>query len=345
MSKSELNQGLSNVRFDTKQPVSSEDTLLFDYAPQAIEVPANFVPPYRVNYETNEVCNMPCGFCFADYHEGANVHESLGMPTHGKLGTAEVKSMMEQAAQLGTTQFLLGGGDPFIRRDMPDLIEYASALGLHVVVDTNGLILGKNEELFQRVAPHLHQLGLSLDGSSAEMHDGFRETRNSFERVMRLIEMSAGQAFKLKINTIVTAANMHDIPAMVELLAPHAGTIQRWSLDQFIPVNRGKQNEDKYRISDADYLATVQRVKEQIDERFANCTIGGGLKSAKAGTVMMFGPQGIPYVTTGDQKRYLPHSIRTRPLHQLVQVAEEMDLDLNGMNNERYSTGYYSENQ
>ncbi len=315
----------------------------FQYDPYNVEVPPGMQAPFRVNLETNTICNMPCGFCFADYLEGPNAHEGKGLPTdREKLSTAEAKAMIFQAAQIGSTQFLLGGGDPFIRKDTPQLISYAHELGLQVVVDTNGLLLAQRPAVFEQVAPLLHQLGLSLDGSSAEAHDTFRETAHSFERVMRLIEWSRERDYKLKINTIVTAANMHDIPAMVQLLAPHADSIDRWSLDQFIPVNRGKQNKERYQISDADYLSVVNQVHALTDGRFANCTIGGGLKSVKAGTVMMFGPQGIPYVTYGDEKHHLPVSIRKSPLYELVEMAEGMHLDLHRMNDERFAQDYYS---
>lgn len=320
------------------------DVTTFRYDPYNVEIPPGFVPPYRVNWETNEICNMECGFCFADYFEGAHSHEQQGIATIGMLTTEEAMAMMYQAAAMGSKQFLLGGGDPFIRQDMPELIEYASAAGLHVVVDTNGLILPRREGLYDRVAPLLHQLGLSLDGSSAEKHDSFRETKRSFDRVMQLIELSRGQAHKLKINTIVTAANMNDIPDMVALLAQYGDRLDRWSLDQFIPVNRGKKNEAVYRISDEDYLAVIGEVKARAAAtgKFKDGVFGGALKSDKVGTVMMFGPQGIPYVMDGDEKRYTAKSIRTRPLVNLVGMAAGMTLDLQRMNSQRYSTDYYS---
>jgi len=210
---------------------------------------------------------------------------------------------------------------------------------VHFVLEPT--ILPVREGLFERVANHLYQLGLSLDGSSAEKHDAFREYRGSFERVMKVIDLSRGQQYKLKINTVVTAANKDDIPDMVETLAPYAHTIHRWSLDQFIPVNRGKENEAKYLIADEEYLDVVAQVRSRAIGRFDGATIGGGLKSDKAGTVMMIGPQGIPYVTIDDRKEHLVHSIRTAPLYQLVQEAQQLSLNLEKMNGQRYATDYY----
>ncbi len=321
--------------------VARPDRAKFTYDHTKVELPTDFAAPFRINYETNEKCNMGCGFCFADYTEGATAHNLLGIPTLGQLNTAEVGGMIDQAAQMGTKQFLFGGGDPFMRPDMPDLIEHADETGLQVVVDTNGLILAKRRGLFERVAPRLHQLGLSLDGSSAETHDTFRDTQHSFSAVMNLIERSADQDYKLKVNTIVTAENAADIPRMVDVLAPHQSQINRWSLDQFIPFNRGEANQSRYEISDEEYLGVVGEVKSLASERFDADVIGGGLKSDKAGTVMLFGPQGIPYVIAGGKMHYVEGNIRTKPLSQLVERAQEKGLDLGAMNGRRYGGDIY----
>jgi|GEM_PF-1082784 len=321
------------------------DRARFTYDVRAVELPAGFIAPFRINYETNEICNMRCGFCFADYHEGETAHENLGISTFGQLNTAEVRGMMDQAAQMGTTQFLLGGGDPFIRSDMPDLIEHADGSGLQVLVDTNGLLLSRRAGLLERVAPHIHQLGLSLDGPTPIAHDTFRDTHSSFEAVMDLIQRSEEHGYKLKINTIVTAENAVDILQMVGILAPYAGQISRWSLDQFIPANRGKSNQDRYLISDKEYLDVVDSVKTRADEKFNGVVIGGGLKKDKAGTVMLFGPQGIPYFRSDESEQYVPGNIRTHPLFTLVQMAEDKGLKVGAMNEVRYGDIYYITNK
>lgn len=300
-----------------------------------------FVAPFRIGYETNETCNMECGFCFADYNEGATVHNSLGIPTLGQLNTTEVKGMLDQAAKIGVKQFLFGGGDPFIRSDMSSLIEHASDAGLQVVVDTNGLILSNRKGLLEKVAPRIHQLGLSLDGSSAQTHDAFRATRHSFDAAIDLIERSKDFNYKLKINTIVTAENAEDIPNMVDVLAPSCKQIDRWSLDQFIPFNRGELNQDRYLISNEAYTDVVEKVKALAIERFDASVIGGGLKENKAGTVMLFGPQGIPYVIADGQMRYVEGNIRTQSLSGLVKKAQDKGLDLEKMNKQRYGEAYY----
>ena len=158
---------------------------------------------------------------------------------------------------------------------------------------------------------------------------------------MKLIEWSACQPYRLKINTVVTAANKNDIPDMVDTLALHARTVKRWSLDQFIPVNRGKLNERRYSISDGEYSEVVREVKARAAGRFDEGVFGGSLKKAKEGTVMMFGPQGVPYVTAGDEKKYLFTSIRAKPLYKLVQEAQQLHLDLIAMNERRYAADYY----
>lgn len=314
----------------------------FTYDPRSIEIPVGFVAPYRVNVETGEKCNMPCGFCFADYTEGAQAHAEQGIPVLGPLNTAEIKGLADQARAIGTRQILFGGADPFIRPDMAELIEYADEIGLQVVVDTNAKLLSKRPGLYERVAPHLHQLGLSLDGSTTELHDGFRDTSHSFPAVLDLVERSRDYPHLVKINTIVTAANAGDIPAMVGTLAPYADRINRWSLDQFLSLNRGAQNEDKYAITDERYMDVMREVRRRAEGTIPDHVFGGGLGSQKDGTVMMFGPQGIPYVTVGPKKTYLAGNIRTSPLPRLVQAAQDKQLQIGKMD-QRFAAAYYQQ--
>jgi len=315
----------------------------FKYDPFIVKPPMGFKAPYRINFETNETCNMSCGFCFGDFYEGVIIHKEAGIPVLGLLETAEIKAMIYQTAEMGASQFLFGGGDPFIRKDIIELIEYAYGTGLQIVVDTNALLIATRDDLFDRSAPYIHQLGLSIDGSTAENHDRFRQSRGSFDKVLKVMQVAREKNLRLKINTVITAQNTQDITAMVPLLAPYTDVIKRWSLDQFIPLNRGAQNRDAYFIEYEEYMRVIRQVKKlaHLDGRFNNEIWGGGLKRDKAGTVIIFGPQGIPYVTFNDQKYYVLSNIRTTPLFELIDEAVNLNLDIQKMNTLRYATSHY----
>ena len=179
-------------------------------------------PVYRINYETANFCNMDCKFCFADFKEvldKQHVIDAIGFEKTSKvLKTREVQAMLYQAFRSKVAQVLLGGGDPFMRKDTPTLIQFGNSLGLKMVVDTNALILGRNNALLNEVGPQMYQVGISLDGPTAEIHDVFRE-KKSFDKVISLIEKSSKFQYKLKINTVVTKENIDSLPRMVDTLA------------------------------------------------------------------------------------------------------------------------------
>jgi len=99
-----------------------------------------------------------------------------------ELNRAELFSLVNECVDLGTLVLSIGGGEPFLRPETPDLLEHAVDLGLSAAVDTNGSLL--TQELVSRLAriPRL-TIAMSLDSHLAEVHDGLRGV-SCFERIM-----------------------------------------------------------------------------------------------------------------------------------------------------------------
>ena len=81
-------------------------------------------------------------------------------------------------------------------------------------------------------------LGLSLDGSNAELHDGIRGVPGTFNRTMDALRWAQELQMPVQVNTLVAAETAKDLPAIYELLKPF--DIARWSLFFLIAVGRGK---------------------------------------------------------------------------------------------------------
>jgi len=281
---------------------------------------------------------MGCRFCWGERDEGALSH---GLLSSAALTTEEVKQLACQARDMGSREILFGGGDPGTRKDIGELVEYADDEGLRVALDTNGWVFAHREELFKGIAPHLHQLGLALDGPDADTHDTFRGKRGAFEGVMKLIRLSEQRSYRLKINTVVTKENYENILRMVDTLSPFKNLIARWSIGQFLATGIGAKNADRYRITDKQYIEMADQIRDEAGKRLPHTTLGIDLASEKGTTVFMITSQGIVYTMNGSEKVYIPGSIRTRPLFELVEDAARIKLDLTKMNGERYATEYY----
>ena len=279
---------------------------------------------YRINWETNPTCNEDCTFCFATF----NLPRETGAVGEGTenfrspLNTLEAKMLIDSAHEIGAKEFLFGGGDPFIRKDMPDLIGYADELGLKTIVDTNCLILATREGLLEAVAPHIGRIGIPFDGSDPKTNDYMRSKQGAYRKQLKVLRASESYDYEVKVNTIVTKQNAKSIPDIARLLAD--SKVDRWSLDQFIPQGRGETNARKYSIDDSDYFAVVEAAKEVAAQVGATFEISGGDIETKTGTVLMFSPQGVAYIPDCSDKLYIG-SIRYMTLRKILQAATHFD--------------------
>lgn len=113
--------------------------------------------PYLIALNLTERCNLACAHCYLDakvLKEGA-VDE---------LGTDELKRVLSEIAEVGPeAMVVLTGGEPMLRRDLPELARHASGLGLMVVVGTNGMLLREDRIL------ELQDAGVAGVGISVEI--------------------------------------------------------------------------------------------------------------------------------------------------------------------------------
>ncbi len=116
-----------------------------------------------VVWNSTRRCNLKCVHCYSS---------SRNIPYVNELDTKEGKRLIADIAAFGSPVLLLSGGEPLIRKDLPELARFAVDEGMRVVVSTNGtLITKKTADKFRQIG--LSYIGVSLDGIG-KTHDQFR---------------------------------------------------------------------------------------------------------------------------------------------------------------------------
>ncbi len=130
----------------------------------AVDVPADhLVGPLATHVEIIGACNLACSHCFA----GA-------LPRNeNPLSVAEMDTLFGDLAAVGSMRLGLTGGEPLLRKDVFDILDAATARGLHPCLTTNGLLVTERiaRELGKR---RLVWLNVSLDGPDRETNDAVR---------------------------------------------------------------------------------------------------------------------------------------------------------------------------
>jgi radical SAM protein with 4Fe4S-binding SPASM domain len=154
-------------------------------------------------------CNLACAHCYLDA-------KTLRHGDGDELSTTEVQALLDDVASLGHgTMVVLTGGEPLLRKDLEALIRHGSALGLPMVVGTNGMLLSERRVRSLKSAGALG-LGISLDSLDPDRHDRFRGRTGAWAKTMAGIERCRRNGVDFQLHFSVTDANAHELPSMVE---------------------------------------------------------------------------------------------------------------------------------
>jgi radical SAM protein with 4Fe4S-binding SPASM domain len=111
---------------------------------------------------------------------------------------------------------LFSGGEPMVRKDLPQLAAYAVEKGMRAVISTNGtLITPEKARLLKEIG--LSYVGVSLDGME-EIHDRFRGVKGAFHAALEGIRNSQEAGIKVGLRFTINKFNAGEIPAIFDLL-------------------------------------------------------------------------------------------------------------------------------
>src|SRR6185437_15139796 len=91
-----------------------------------------------------------------------------------ELSIAEAKRLIDEVAALKAPVFVLTGGDPLKRPDIFELVQYASDISVRISLTPSATPLLTREAILRLKQCGLARLAISLDGPTAEIHNGFR---------------------------------------------------------------------------------------------------------------------------------------------------------------------------
>src|SRR5262249_35047762 len=128
--------------------------------------------PLLVIWEMTQACDLRCTHCRANSRSQRHPLE---------LSTAEAFHLIDQVAAMKVPLFVLTGGDPLKRPDLLPAIEYACRRRVRTSLTPSTTPLLTREMIFQVKQSGLVRLALSLDGSTAALHDGSRGVAGSYQ--------------------------------------------------------------------------------------------------------------------------------------------------------------------
>ena len=185
--------------------------------------------PFIVIWETTQACDLACIHCRA-------CAQPIRSPL--ELSTEEAKGLIDQVAQMAAPLFVLTGGDPLKRPDVYTLVEYGTRRGVRMSMTPSATPLLTHAAVARLRRSGLSRLAVSLDGSTAEIHDAFRGVSGSHSLTLDAVRWAGELGLPVQINTTITRRNLADFEDMVALLNTFAMVL--WSVFFLVPTGRGQ---------------------------------------------------------------------------------------------------------
>lgn len=203
----------------------------------------------KLDLNVTNLCNLRCVHCCF----------KSGDCNLGEMSIKQIEKLLADFVALGGTRIDVTGGEPMMRRDILEIVEMAiSQFKLRTELVTNSLLI--NEGVLRRLASlGLPEMAVSIDGSTAEKHSQIRGTKpDDFEKIKFHLRKAADLGIKTKVNTVVFATNLTDLPAITEL-AIELGAREH-GFYYFSPIGRGNNRSDLV----ADPLAWLETIRTKL---------------------------------------------------------------------------------
>jgi MoaA/NifB/PqqE/SkfB family radical SAM enzyme len=197
--------------------------------------------PYSAQIEVTLKCNASCPFCSIP-----SLHSSF---LSNEMSTTQIKSIIDELAKLGVNALSFTGGEPTLRKDLPELIYHAGVNHDFMNgIATNGYLMPK---LFHENGKldGLDYILLSLDYPDAEQHNKKRGLK-IFDKVLKTIEYANARGIKVIISTVVMRDNINKLDRLCELAEQNECSIELYPCENIIREFSDKQ----YKVENVDDL-------------------------------------------------------------------------------------------
>lgn len=213
----------------------------------------NYNSPLWVGWKVTPRCDMECKHCWANLHgEDQSLEQML--------------NVAKKLADAGVIHITLTGGEPFMRKDLFQIIKYLKSRRIFIEIFSNGSLINseKAKKLSSLLDLESDTVQISLDGACAETHDMQRK-KGSFERVIKAIKNLKNNGIKVRVNYTATPINTNEIVDSYRLVS-NLG-IDIFSVTPVYPSGRGTEMVPSMNYSDyLDQVLSCHKMKKNNED-------------------------------------------------------------------------------
>lgn len=173
-------------------------------APEQIKKFFGEEPLMAASIRVTKACNLRCPHCYA----------SGGVALKNELKLPEMKSIIDQIAELKALHIFYTGGEPFMRRDLVEILKYTDKKGLGILISTNGQLV--DQEILKKLKGlNIKLFQISIDGTQ-KIHDTIRG-KGVWEKAVQNLKIARGILKKnVGIGTVMMKGNWRVLSKVLE---------------------------------------------------------------------------------------------------------------------------------
>lgn len=232
--KTSINELMTTPDIDPVQHLSQDISPLNE---------THFSAPLRMDLALTYKCNSKCTKCYVETPREIK-----------ELSTDEWKLVLDKLWDIGIPHVTFTGGEPTLRKDLPDLVEYAEDLGIITGLITNGRKL-KNKALVNKlVTAGIDHFQLTIESHDSKIHDQLCGVKGAWEETVQGIKNVVPTPVYIMTNTTLTPFNVKEIEKTVEFLGSLG--IDHFAANSIIKSGGGKQEELALPLEELDEVLT-----------------------------------------------------------------------------------------
>jgi len=172
--------------------------------------------PMQVSIEVTRRCPLECQHCYNNLPMGDQDARSREMTTE------EHFRMLDELVEMGCFWLLYTGGEIFARKDFLEIYTYAKQKGFLITLFTNGTLIT------EKIADYLVEwppfaIEITLYGRTRETYEALTMIPGSYDRCLRGIKLLRERGLPLKLKTVATSINKHEVVAMRQFAEDELG--------------------------------------------------------------------------------------------------------------------------
>jgi len=218
--------------------------------------------PYHVQWLITRKCNYRC--------RGCNVWRDQDSK---ELSTNEIKKGLDILKEIGVIDIVFSGGNPLLRDDIGEILEYASRFFVTTVYDNGSMALEKIDAL-----RNVDFVAISLDSLNPEKNDYVKGVKGSWDRAMQAIDTLYEKGISVGISPTISQFNLHEIINLTKFFSEKGVPVWYCLYSHDSPVDSdqlfriGKMN-DEFEIVDREAMVKLCDALDDMKKKNNNIFI------------------------------------------------------------------------